>query len=214
MRSRFVLTVLAAFALLTPVARAFPSAAQIRTAFTVLAVNKDDPNNRDDLISADEWDRASFALFHAADKNGDDFIDLSELAASGIAQDTFARADTDHDGRLGVAEFMALRRAIFQIADIDRDDSLSFVEFELLILMEQVGWVDRNHDGRIELSELKDSLTKAFEQLDTDHDGKLTPAETAFMPAEEFKKFDTNHDGQLSLDEFIAGYRNALLSGS
>jgi len=134
--------------------------------------------------------------------------------ASAIAQDTFLRADTDHDGRLSVSEFMELRRAIFRIADIDRDDNLTYVEYELLIVMEQVGWTDRNHDGRIELSELRESLGKAFEQLDPNHDGQLSPAEAVFMPEREFKRFDRNHDGQLSAEEFVNGYRTALLGGN
>lgn len=204
-RFRFALPIVVTVALLIPAARAFPTAAQIKTAFAAI----DTTGNG--AINADEWDRASFALFHAADKNGNTFIDADELQGSAIAQDTFLRADTDHDGRLSVSEFMELRRAIFRLADIDHDDSLTFVEYELLIVMEQVGWTDRNRNGRIELSELRESLAKAFEQLDTDHDGKLTPAEAAFMPAAEFKKFDVNHDGQLSLAEFTAGYRAALL---
>jgi Ca2+-binding EF-hand superfamily protein len=202
---RFAMSVAVMLLLTASVARAFPTAAQIKTAFNAV----DTSNNG--AISAEEWEQASFALFHAADKNNNNFIDGDELQGSAIAQDTFLRADTDHDGRLSVAEFMALRRAIFEIADIDRDESLSFVEFELLILMEQVGWVDRNHDGRIELSELRESLAKAFEQLDANHDGQLSAAEATYMRPEAFKKFDTNHDGQLSLDEFVAGYRAELL---
>ncbi len=207
MRPRFVLAVLAAFALLPPVARAFPTAAQIRTAFTALDLSEND------AIKPEEWERGSFALFHAADRNGDNFIDTTELAASGIARDTFVRADTDHDGRLSVAEFMALRRAIFRFADIDHDDNLVFVEFELLIVMERVGWTDRAHADRIEISELRESLAKAFAQLDIDHDGQLSTMEAAYMPAEEFTRFDANHDGQLSLAEFSAGYCTALLTG-
>jgi len=207
MRPRFVFAVLVAFALLNPVFGAFPMAAQIRTAFTALDVSGND------AISPEEWDRASFALFHAADRNGDNFIDATELAASGIAPDTFVRADTDHDGRLSVAEFMALRRAIFHYADIDHDEYLVFVEFELLIVMERVGWTDRAHADRIEISELRESLAKAFAQLDADHDGQLPDTEAAYMAPEEFKKFDSNHDGWLSLAEFSAGYCAALLTG-
>jgi Ca2+-binding EF-hand superfamily protein len=194
-------------ALSAPAVRAMPTAAQIRVAFTAI----DTTGN--DAISIDEWDHASFALFRAADKNNNNFIDADELQGSNIAQDTFLRADTDHDGRLSVSEFMELRRAIFQLADIDRNDNLDYVEFELLILMEQVGWMDRNQNGRIDLSELRESLAKAFDQLDADRDGKLSATEAGFMPAGEFKAFDKNHDGQLSLDEFVAGYRAALLGG-
>jgi len=44
-----------------------------------------------------------------------------------LAQDSFLRADTDRDGRLSVSKFLAPRRTIFRIADIDRNDSLSLV---------------------------------------------------------------------------------------
>ena len=202
---RFAMLVAVVLLLTASAARAFPTAAQIKTAFNAV------DTSHNGAISTEEWEYASFALFRAADKNNNNFIDGDELQGSAIAQDTFLRADSDHDGRLSVAEFMALRRAIFEIADIDRDESLSVVEFELLILMEQVGWVDHNHDGRIELSELRESLAKAFEQLDTNHNGQLTATEAAYMRPEAFKKFDTNSDGQLSLDEFVAGYRAELL---
>jgi Ca2+-binding EF-hand superfamily protein len=186
-------------------AQALPTAAQIRAAFVAM----DTTGN--DALNLDEWDRASFALFRAADKNKNDFIDPDELQASNIAQDTFLRADTDHDGRLSLTEFMELRRALFHLADIDRDDHLLYVEYELFIVMEQFGWNDRNRDGIIQLSELRETLVKAFEALDTDHDGQLSPPEAAFMPAAEFKAFDKNHDGGLTLDEFIAGYRATLM---
>jgi len=192
-------------ALAPPAALAFPAAAQIKTAFVAL----DSSNN--EAIDLSEWDAASFALFRAADKNNNNSIDAPELQGSSIAQDTFLRADTDRDGRLGIAEFMELRRTLFRIADIDRDEFLSLVEFELLLLMEQVGWIDRNQNARIELSELADSLRKAFGLLDADSDRRLSPAEAkSFTPAA-FKNFDTNADGQLTIEEYIAGYRAALL---
>lgn len=197
---------LAAFllALVLPAAHALPPAAQLKTAFTAL----DTSDNQ--AIGAAEWDTASFALFRVADKNNNNFIDATELEGSAIAQDTFLRADTDRDGRLSVHEFMVLRRAIFHIADIDRDDFLSFVEYELLIVMEQVGWVDRNQNGRIELSELSDSLTKAFTRLDADHDGRLSAAEAGHLSPEAFKDFDPDGNGTLTPAEFDAGYRKAL----
>lgn len=191
-------------ALLLPAAHAFPTAVQLRTAFTAL----DTSDNH--ALGAPEWDAASFALFRVADKNNNNFIDATELQGSAIAQDTFLRADTDRDGRLRVREFMDLRRAILRIADIDRDDFLSFVEFELLIVMEQVGWVDRNQNGRIELSELATSLAKAFAHLDTDRDDLLSAAEAGYLTPEAFQKSDPNADGHLTAAEFAAGYRTAL----
>jgi hypothetical protein len=203
MRSALFAVVLLAFAL--PAARAFPSAAQIKTAYTAI------DTSANGALSVEEWDAASFALFRAADKNNNNSIDAAELQGSSIAQDTFLRADTDRDGRLSVGEFMELRRTIFRVADIDRDDFLGFVEYELLLVMEQVGWTDRNQNGRIELSELADSLNKAFALLDTDHDGQLSLEEAAHLQTADFKKFDTDANGKLSLQEFVAGYRAALL---
>jgi Ca2+-binding EF-hand superfamily protein len=195
-------------ALAAPLARAWPTAAQISAALAAL------DTTQNGALNADEWNRGSFALFRAADKNGNDFIEADELQASSIAQDTFLRADTDRDGRLSVGEFTALRRAIFTIADIDRDDNLSPYEFELLIIMEQVGWTDRNQNGRIELSELRDSLAKAFEQLDANHDSFVSAAEAGFMSATQFKKFNKQGGDRLSPDEFVNGYRALLLGES
>lgn len=191
-------------ALALPALHALPTVAQIKTAFGAL------DSSRNDAISAAEWDTASFALFRAADKNNNNVIDADELSGSTLAQDTFLRADTNRDGRLSVSEFMELRRSLFRITDIDRNDFLGPVEFELYLLMEQVGWTDRNGNGRIELSELGDSLRRAFAQLDTDTDGKLSPAETAYLPAASFAAFDTDKDGFLIVEEYIAGYRRAL----
>jgi Ca2+-binding EF-hand superfamily protein len=187
--------------------RALPTAAQIRTAFAAM----DTTGNA--ALNIAEWDRASFALFRTADKNKNDVIDADELQTSTIAQDTFLHADTNRDGRLSVGEFSELRRALFRIADIDADESLIYIEYQLLILMEQVGWTDHNKNGRIELSELRESLTKAFAQLDADRDAKLTATEASFLTAPELKAFDKNGDSQIALDEFVTGYRNALLGG-
>ncbi len=202
--SRPALLTVALLALIAPELNAFPAAKQIKAAFSAL------DTTRNEAISPEEWDTASFALFRAADKNNNNFIDADELQGSTLAQDTFLRADTNRDGRLSVSEFMELRRSLFRIADIDRNDFLNPVEFELFIVMEQVGWTDRNNNGRIEISELADSLRKAFAQLDTDTDGKLSPAEAAYLSSETFTAYDTDKDGYLIVEEFLAGYRKAL----
>lgn len=190
-----------------PSLHALPDAGKIKTAFSAI------DSSRNDSISLQEWDVATFALFRAADKNNDNVIDREELKGSTIALDTFLRADTDRDARLSVSEFTEQRRAIFQAADIDRNDFLAPVEFELLIIMEQVGWQDRNQNGRIELSELGASLEKAFDELDADRDGALTPTEAAYMRPEIFKRYDADDDRKLTRDEYINGYRNELISG-
>lgn len=204
MKARF-LTILGALLLFLPAARAaLPAAAEIKSAFDALDAD------HNGAISLAEWEKASFALFRSADKNNDNFLDPSELGGTTITQDTFLLIDENHDGRLSVAEFMHLRRAIFTAADIDRDDSLSFVEFELLTLLAQTGWTDRNHNGRIEPSELKAALVQAFGQLDANHDGFLSAEEAAYMSPTQFKLSDSDHDGRLTQDEFVRGYLKAL----
>jgi Ca2+-binding EF-hand superfamily protein len=183
-----------------------PTAAQVRTAFNAV---DGDSNAR---LEGKEWDIASFALFRAADKNNDDFIDRSELASSNLAPDTFLRSDVDRDDRLSVREFTDLRRAIFNTADIDRDEVLTPVEFELLILMERVGWQDANQNSRIEMSELSASLGKAFAELDADRDAALSEKEAAYMRPAIFKLYDTDRDGRLSREEFVQGYRRELIA--
>ena len=196
-----------ALALAVPALSAFPAAAKIKAAFDAIDAS------HNGAVSRDEWDAASFALFRAADKNNDNQIDSDEINNTSIAPDTFLRADLNHDGKLSVSEFTELRRAIFQTADIDRDDFLSPVEYELLIVMEKVGWQDRNQNGRVDLSELSDSLAKAFDEIDTDHDGSLTTVESEYMRPAAFKRYDTNQDGKLTREEFVTGYRTELISG-
>ena len=203
MKARLLLA-LGSLLVLLPAAHALPGGAEIKTAFDAL------DGDHNGAISLAEWEKASFALFRAADKNNDNTLDPSELGGTTITQDTFQLIDEDHNGRLSVSEFMRLRRAIFTATDIDRDDSLSFVEFDLLTLLAQIGWTDRNHNGRIEPSELKAALVQAFAQLDTNHDGFLTATEAVYMLPEQFKLSDDDHDDRLTQDEFVRGYLKAL----
>lgn len=208
LRSALLFAALSLVAVRTAVVAApLPTAAQIKTAFDAL------DTSRNGAINGGEWDRASFALFRSFDKNNDDVIDREELKATAIAPDTFRRIDLDQDDRLNAGEFTEHRRALFLIADIDRNDYLSPVEYELFIIMERIGWQDTNQNGRVELSELTASLQKAFDELDENRDGALQLAEAAFMRPAALTRYDSNRDGALSREEFVAGYRNELTGG-
>jgi hypothetical protein len=205
-RSRFSRLALALALGATAVAAhaALPPASQIRAAFTALDASANG------ALNAAEWERGTVALFAAADRNRNGFIDAADLPDSAIAPDAFLRVDRDRDGRLSRDEFTAARHRLFRAADIDRDDQLAFVEYELFIVLERVGWTDRNASEHIELSELRDSLARIFQQLDADQDGKLTETEAAYLQPKTFARFDTDQDNALTLEETIAGYRKEL----
>lgn len=200
-RSRFLAACLVWTAWL-PLARALPTAAQIATALGAI------DTTANGAIDAAEWRNASFVLFQAHDKNNNDFIDGDEIKGSNLAQDTFLRLDANHDGRLSIDEFMKMRRELFAVADRNRDDYITLVEFELLVVFEAVGWQDKNGDGRVDNQELRTALGKLVELLDADKNAGLSPNEAAFMPATRFTRFDKNEDGALSLEELVAGYRS------
>lgn len=184
---------------------ALPPASDIRKDFTVLA-GASSPRS----IDRDEWEAASFSLFQASDKNKDNFLDAAELGSDGGPTSSLAATDENHDGKLSVAEFMQLRRAIFKAADMDRDEMLTYFEFELLVLLGQTGWTDTNRNGRIEVSELKEALAQAFATLDANHDGKLTQEEAAYMGAMQWRLADADQDASLTVDEFVRGYLLSL----
>jgi Ca2+-binding EF-hand superfamily protein len=182
-----------------------PPAADIRRDFTALAAAAS-PRS----ITAEEWEGASFALFQGADKNKDNFLEVAELGTGAFSRDTLVTADENQDGKLSVTEFMQVRRAIFKAADINRDDALTYFEFELLVLLGQYGWTDANRNGRVEVSELREALTQAFSQLDGNHDGKLTQEEVPYMGVSQWRLADADENGSLVPDEFIRGYLLSL----
>lgn len=110
----------------------------------------------------------------------------AQAASGGKLDAMLDKADTDHDGRITRAEFLAARRAMF-----DR--------------------LDRNHDGVVskdDFGRLRRFRPKAAEQIDafiastdTDHDGRVTRAELESAPTRAFDLLDTNRDGVIDSTE-------------
>ncbi len=182
-----------------------PPSADIRRDFAALATAAS-PRS----ITAEEWEVASFALFQGADRNQDNFLETAELGSGAISRDTLVTADENRDAKLSVTEFMQVRRAIFKASDMDRDDALTYFEFELLVVLGQYGWTDANRNGRVEVSELKEALAQSFTQLDPNHDGKLTQEEVPYMGVSQWRLADADQNGSVTSEEFIRGYLLSL----
>lgn len=61
--------------------------------------------------ASDDATSAAAAIFHKMDANEDGYI-TPEEAVGTISGDAFNKADTDHDGKLSLAEFMAAKLAM------------------------------------------------------------------------------------------------------
>jgi len=181
-----------------------PPAAEIRRQFDAA------DTTRNGAISAEEWDAATAVAFQALDKNSDHFLDRDELAGLLVTLNFFAKADADHDGKLSADEFTELRHAVLNFIDIDRDDNITYVEFELLALFEHLGFDDKNHNGRIEPSELRTALAAAFAVLDTNHDGELSPDEAAYFSSTRRTAMLKTGNGHITAEAYIATYRQAF----
>lgn len=181
-----------------------PPAAAIRDAYRQL----DTTGNG--AVGLKEWQAASRALFAATDKNHDGVIERAELGANALIREAFPDAAAGAEGKLPRDRFHALRDTIFRAADIDRNDYITLVEYELLVLLRRTGWRDRNDDGRIAMSELREILARAFALLDADRDGTLTAAESAFLAPAHLAATDPKKTGRITLEQLINGYRFLL----
>ena len=65
---------------------------------------------------------------------------------------------------------------------------------------------DRNHDGKIDRTEMLSTRVKAFQKLDVNHDNLLTFEEWAVKTVNRFKEVDKNGDGIISKAELDAYY--------
>jgi len=98
------------------------------------------------------------AVIESCDKNGDGEIDREEYFVR--MTDVFFLADTDKDGYLEISEILAA------VPDANP---------------ERVKAADTNHDGKIDLHELQNALSKDFERADENGDGVLDKDEVQHM---------------------------------
>lgn len=68
-----------------------------------------------------------------------------------------------------------------------------------------VAMFDTDHDGTLDLMEVKKAASALFAKLDHDHDGTVDKRELAGrLSAKELAAADPDHDGTLTLDEYLA----------
>lgn len=200
---RFVRTAFCLF-LLTQVGRllALPSADSLRSAFEQM-----DPN-RDQQIGLVEWDQHAFALFRAADIDRDNSLDAAEISSGPGNSEAFAKFDANQNERLEIDEFMQLRRKLMVVADINGNEIVDRVEFELFRLISEAGWEDADNNGRIGFPELRASLAKVFRLADTDQDETLSETEAGFLSPVSYASITAQ--GPLTSGRLYVHYRNQL----
>ncbi len=80
--------------------------------------------NDDGAVDATEFDAYMVAAFKTIDKNGDGYVTLVE-ATGYLSPEQFAAANTNGDDGLSEAEFVAVAKADFARADLDKDGKLN-----------------------------------------------------------------------------------------
>ena len=103
------------------------------------------------------------------DFNRDGTISRAELE-KGLRED-FAKADTNHDGRLGEDEVRAVNEQRWAV-DASAASPL----------------VDWNHDGYVDFDEFSATSRSLFAQMDTNADGVLSPQELHPLPPPQPRK--------------------------
>ncbi len=94
------------------------------------------------------------------------------------------RADTDHDGRISLSEFMAAREGQ------GRGDG------------QGAGGAPSGRDP-----------DRQFQRLDSNRDGYVTPAEIDAVSAQRFARMDADHDGVLTPQERLAARNHGGFEG-
>ena len=113
--------------------------------------------------------------FKAIDKNGNGTLDSAEMSAAETQaqqrqiaairsrfEAQFAKADTNKDGSLSKAEFMAATA----VAPKSTNNGA-----------QMVGQLDKNKDGKVSADEYRTPVLARFDAIDSNKDGTITPAE-------------------------------------
>ena len=97
-------------------------------------------------------------------------------------------------------------RAIFDRADLDKDDFMSREEFagRMAAVLNRRPPGSAEAPTKEEAQRTLDAAFAAFKAVDTDGDGKLNRVEASRRPLKAFDMMDANHDGVLTVAEKVA----------
>lgn len=150
--------------------------------------NQADGGDEEEMKELENRKRIEAQKFRAADRDGDQYLDVNEVAAlfypethepvlSVTVAETMRQKDTNHDGKLSAHEFWE--------ADIMDGDDGQLSEEE----MQDFAKLDLNGDGFVDLNELRawesgrfhteEAMKKIFEIADKDSDMHVTADELA-----------------------------------
>ncbi len=107
------------------------------------------------------------------------------------------RYDTDHDGKISLAEYEAGRAMQFKRMDADGNGSVSFAEIDAASAQAA------QRGGA--MADMMKARNDALKAADANGDQAISADEFKAYSDAEFKKLDTNNDGFLSADELQAG---------
>jgi len=141
-----------------------------------------------------------------ADTNGDGMISRAEFMAQAEAR--FARMDKNGDGVISADELGRRGGRGLMAADTDQDGKISRAEY-LAQSEARFAKLDANGDGQISGDEMRAAMERMHEAMGGRHGpGHMMPPGGSGGPRHHgggmLERLDTNHDGKISRDEMRA----------